>query len=128
MNKLQNVLTINALSSGATGIILIVFNQPITSIFGTESNIPIIAVGAFLFLFALMVFKEGRKDVPHNKTIRLVIALDILWVVMSFALVLLQLFQLSTIGYVLIAAVALWVTLMAILQIRGLKLLNVSKG
>ena len=125
MNKLKNVLTVNALSSGATGIILIAFDQPITSIFGIESNGPIIGVGIFLSLFALLVFKESRKDLPQSNAVRFIVALDILWVVTSFTLVLLQLFQLTTIGYVLISAIALWVALMAVLQIRGLKLLNI---
>ncbi len=53
--------------------------------------------------------------------IKLIIALDIIWVVESLIIVVPQLFGLSFLGYFLIGAVAGWVALMAFLQARGLK-------
>lgn len=121
MLDLKNVLIINALSSGLTGIGLIALNKPVASFMGTHNSDAIIGVGIFLFLFALLVLRESRRALCQPKNVRIIIVLDVIWVVASFAVVLLQLFALSTIGYLLIAGVAVWVVLMAFLQRSGLK-------
>lgn len=117
---LKNVLTINALTSGATGLGLVLFSKAIAALFGVTNAIPFVGVGIFLFAFAVLVFVESRRNPHQLGSVRTIITLDIVWVVVSLAVVLLQLFSLSTVGYVLITAVALWVAAMAFLQSRGL--------
>lgn len=121
MKTLKNVLLLNAVSSGATGVLLMVFANFMATLFHANSAIPFVEVGIFLVVFAILVFTESRKQFHHTKTVKLIIILDITWVVASFTLIALQLFNLSTVGYAIIAAVALWVSAMAYLQIAGLK-------
>ena len=127
MKTLKNVLLINALSSGATGIGLIVFARGVADLFGIVAHGALWGVGIFLFSFAVLVFIESRKH-PHNpKMVKLIIALDITWVVGSLAIVALQMFNLSGIGYLAISAVAIWVAAMAYLQINGAKQITSAK-
>lgn len=127
MKTLKNVLLINALSSGATGIGLIVFARGVAELFGIVAYGVLWGVGFFLFSFAVLVFVESRRY-PHNpRTVKLIIALDVMWVVGSLVIVLLQMFNLSGIGYLATSAVALWVAAMAYLQINGVKQITSAK-
>ncbi|MGX5819488.1 hypothetical protein ACWKWU_14930 [Chitinophaga lutea] len=121
MNKLKNVLLINALSSGAVGLLLILFPGYIAGLFGATLVWPFTATGIFLVAFAAIVFMQGRKTIPVKGWVKLIIALDIIWVVDSLFVILAQLFGLSMIAYVLIAGVAAWVGMMAFLQTKGLR-------
>ncbi len=121
MTTLKNVLLINALSSGATGLLLIEFPSFTAQLFGVLQTMPFMATGIFLVVFSLLVYYASRQK-PANKTlVRWIIALDIMWVADSLIVVGGQLFDFTLIGYALTSAVALWVALMAFLQIRGLK-------
>jgi len=126
MKTLKNVLLVNALSSGATGLGLIGFAAPIAILFGITESAPILEVGIFLVAFAILVFKEGRRTIHNLKIVKLIIALDIVWVLVSLLVVLLQLFNLTPLGYFGIGAVALWVAGMAYLQINGMNRLTAA--
>lgn len=121
MKTLKNVLLINAISSGATGVGLIVFASFIAQLFGTTSYQAMWFVGGFLVSFAALVLVEGIKDHPNVKMVRLIIVLDISWVIASIAVIALQLFDLSILGYVAIGAVALWVAAMAYFQTQSVR-------
>jgi hypothetical protein len=121
MKTLKNVLLINAISSGATGVALVIFASTIAKLFEIAAYQVLWGVGIFLFSFAVMVFLESKRH-PHNlNQVRLIIALDVMWVVGSLVIILLQLFNLSVLGYSAIGAVAMWVAAMAYLQINGVK-------
>jgi hypothetical protein len=126
MKTLKNVLLINALSSGATGLLLALFPKFFGDLFGHSSSQPFILVGIFLIAFAVLVFAQSRKSQVSKSWLKLIIALDVLWVVESLFIVIAQLFGLSMMGYLLIAAVAAWVGLMAFLQIRGLRAFSLT--
>jgi hypothetical protein len=121
MISLKNVLLANGVSSGATGLLLIVFGNTVASLFGVGGPAAFWGVGLFLIVFSALVINEGLKKNSAPSRVRLIIALDVSWVIGSVAIVVLQLFNLSTIGYVAIAAVAAWVGMMALLQSKGLK-------
>jgi hypothetical protein len=127
MTTLKNVLLINAVSSGATGLGLLVVPGIVATLFGVPLTQPFLGVGIFLFAFAALVFIVSRNKDLSKGSVRLIIVLDVVWVVASFVIVLLQLFDLSALGYISIFAVAAWVGLMAYLQFNGLKNLTVSK-
>ena len=122
--RLKNVLLVNALTSGATGLLLILFKTSVAQLFGSATQWPFIAAGIFLVVFAIMVFAQSRKQQVSKGWVKLIIALDIMWVVESAIILLPQLFGLTSVGYALIGAVALWVALMAFLQIKGLRQLS----
>lgn len=121
MLTLRNVLLINAVSSGATGLLLVLFSDFFAGLFGIESVSPFLETGIFLLAFAGFVFYEGRKSNINAGRIRLIIALDALWVVASILLLVLQPVTITLIGNLFIAAVAVWVAGMAVLQFRGLR-------
>jgi hypothetical protein len=121
MISLKNVLLINGISSGVTGLQLVVFGNMAAGLFGVAQPQAFWGVGIFLAAFAVFVVAEGIQSRIRENRIRLIIVLDILWVVASLAIIVLQLFNLSIIGYSAIAAVAGWVGLMAYLQMKGLK-------
>ncbi|WP_337041721.1 hypothetical protein [Emticicia sp. 17c] len=121
MTNLKNVLLINALSSGATGLLLIEFPAFTAKMFGVAASLPFMLIGVFLVGFSLLVYYASRQNPLSRNLVRLIIFLDIVWVVDSLIIVIPQLFSLTFIGYALITAVAAWVGLMAFLQIKGLK-------
>ena len=110
---------INAISSGITGLILAIVPGFVSNLFATSNTTAFVAVGIFLFAFAVMVFIAGIQNPLREKTVSIIIALDTLWVVASVAIILLKLLDVSTLGYFLIAAVAAWVALMSYLQFKG---------
>lgn len=121
MSNLKKVLLINATSSGATGILLIVFNQYLADLFSTPHIWAVSEVGIFLIVFAGLVFITSLHKPIKILLVKLIISLDCLWVAASLLIVSLGLFNLSIIGYALITAVGLWVALMAFLQYKSLK-------
>jgi hypothetical protein len=116
MLNLKNILRLNAVSSGATGILLIFLNQFLATLFNTSQASAFTEVGIFLIIFAGLVFIPSFQNPPNRSLVRLIIWLDALWVITSVIIVVFGLFQLSTIGNVLTIGVAAWVGLMAILQ------------
>jgi hypothetical protein len=120
MTSLRNVLLINGASSGITAIGLIALPKMIADLFQVPRASFFFAVGIFLFAFALLVLYEGGKDKARPGRVRLIIALDFLWVVASIIVVLAMLHTISPIGHLLIFVVAIWVGVMAYLQVRGL--------
>ncbi|WP_276373461.1 hypothetical protein [Chryseolinea sp. H1M3-3] len=127
MKTLKNVLLVNGLSSGATGVVLLVFADQIATLFTVHNSTPFIAVGIFLVAFATMVFFESRRLAHNVKMVKVIITMDCLWIIASASIVVLQLFNLSPLGYGLIGAVAVWVMLMAYLQFTGVKNIGVEK-
>ncbi len=121
MTSLKNVLLINALSSGATGIVLVLSGGFIANVFGLSEPLAFQGVGIFLIAFGILVLVEGRQKETRAGRVQLIIALDLLWVAGSLIIIVLQLVALSSLGYLLIAVVGLWVALMAWLQLKGLK-------
>ena len=124
MTTLKNVLVINAVSSGATGLGLIVMSDFIATLFDTSHKAPFIGVGVFLVAFAAFVFFASQRNPISESSVRLITLLDSIWVMASIAIVVLQSFDLSGLGYILIVGVAAWVGLMAFLQYNGLKLIR----
>ncbi len=121
MISLKQVLLVNAVSSGATGALLMLFPAPVARLFGVDAVVPFLAVGAFLLVFAAGVGYEGMQQPPRPGRVQRIIALDVAWVVGSLVAVGGLLPVLSSLGSGLILAVAGWVAVMAFLQARGLR-------
>jgi hypothetical protein len=124
MISLKQVLLVNAVSSGATGALLMLFPATATSLFGVAAVAPFLAVGGFLLVFAAGVGYEGMQKPLRPTRVQLIIGLDVIWVVGSLVAIALLFPVLSTQGNMLILAVAGWVAAMAYLQTRALREFN----
>ena len=120
MITLKNVLLINGISSGVTGLGLIVFASAVASVTGVNDPVIWYAVGIFLALFGIFVFTQAKAQPLSQSRIRLITVLDVSWVIGSLIVVTSPI-ELTIIGRIAIIAVALWVALMALLQFRGLR-------
>ncbi|HEY9048017.1 MAG TPA: hypothetical protein VIN08_19055 [Ohtaekwangia sp.] len=123
---LKNVLLINAVSSGITGVALIALASQVASLFGVTEIQAFLETGIFLVAFAAFVSYEGMRHSLRVKNIYVIIVLDIVWVIASAAIVVPQLFDLTAIGYIAISAVALWVAAMAYLQLQGVRQISAA--
>ncbi|ELR71163.1 hypothetical protein C900_02967 [Fulvivirga imtechensis AK7] len=116
------------MSSGATGLLMVFFSTQLAEWFGVSESSGFAGVGIFLVAFAILVFAEARSH-PHRKgRLRLIIVMDIMWVIGSIIILLFQPFSFTSIGNVLTAGVALWVAGMAYFQFAGLKQLQKEAG
>jgi hypothetical protein len=121
MKTLRNVLLINAVSSGATGLGLAVMPDLFAELFHTSIRSPFVGTGLFLVAYAALVFLESRRKELSPAWIRFIILMDGLWVMCSLFIIVTKIFEISFLGYATIGAVALWVALMGYLQYAGLK-------
>ncbi len=126
MKTLKNILLINAISSGVTGLILIILPRIIANIFEVVQSWPFLAIGMFLVLFALLVGYAATRQFPKAALIKFIIILDCLWVIVSFLIMLFMPLNLSLWGLLLTGGVAAWVGLMAGLQYSSLR--NLTDG
>lgn len=121
MTTLKNVLLLNAITSGVTGIALAVMPQFFAHVFEVNATAPFIGVGIFLSVYAIAVWLVSRPRTVSLKAVNGVIIADSLWVAASLILIVLQPYNISLLGNIMIAGVALWVLLMAYLQYRAAK-------
>lgn len=121
MLTLKNVLTINALSSGVTGLLLIVLSSSFAQWFEVQSTSIFTGTGVFLVTFAVFVYAVGHRKPIDSRLVKLIIGLDITWVVASLLVMVVDYSFISGLGLFLIAAVAFWVAVMVYLQTTGLK-------
>ncbi len=62
MIPLTTTMQINAISSGATGVLLIALAKPVAGIFRVTQTAPFAFTGAFLVLFAALVFMISKEN------------------------------------------------------------------
>jgi hypothetical protein len=122
MITLKNVLLINGISSGVTGVGLVVFAPSVATITGLDNSLVWYSVGIFLVAFALFVLSTAMRPSPTYGKVRMITALDASWVIGSL-IVITSPIEFTMIGRIAIIMVALWVALMAFLQYRGLRTL-----
>ncbi|MFD1769191.1 hypothetical protein [Sphingobacterium suaedae] len=117
---LKNVLLINAISSGLTGLLIALSPKVVASILKVNNTATIIGTGAFLVVFSLFVLVTAFKHPRDKAWTKLIIGIDITWVIVSIIVTALLFSTISMIGSVVILAVAAWVGVMAYLQTKAL--------
>ncbi len=122
MNSLQKALVTNAIFSTTSALIMLIFSTAITNLFGLEERLPFLVIGAGLLFFAGTILFEVKRQ--RTKAVYWIIIQDVLWVLGSVVLLLLQPFGISMMGNVLIATVALIVLIFAIWQYLGVQKLQ----
>lgn len=119
MITLRNVLRLNSISSGVTGLLLTIVPGIFSNLFEVSSTSPFFWTGIFLVTFATAVGVVSIGKHLQRSSVMAITLADSLWVVGSIVLLILPI-GISVIGKVLIFGVAAWVTLMAILQYKGI--------
>lgn len=119
MNKLQKTLSINAIFSSASGIILIFLHQQIATIFEVETTSVFWIIGCILIYFSITIAYEISKQ--RKLAIIWIIVQDYTWVIGSILLLVSNPFDISFLGNTIIATIALIVLYMGINQMVALK-------
>ena len=125
MNKLQKALKVNTLFSSISGIIMILLNHQIANLFGTTNNTIFWIVGLILIYFAITIWYEIRKQ--RRLAVLWIIIQDYAWVIGSLILIVINPFQITQIGNLIIGIIALIVLYMGITQMIGLKKTTANK-
>jgi hypothetical protein len=120
MGSLSNILKLNAISSGATGLLLVMFPSTLAHIMGVPGTLPLVLVGLFLVAFAIFVFAISTAKPIRPASVKVVIWLDATWVMASAIALVFLVPVLSAIGSAIVAGVAVWVAGMVYLQSKGL--------
>lgn len=121
MLSMSNILRLNAISSGLTGLLLLLLTGMIASLMGVTNKIALSAVGGFLVLFAVFVFEVSLGKPINRKAVNIVIALDTAWIIVSAIAMIFLLPLLTFIGNAMVIGVAAWVGVMVYLQKRALR-------
>ncbi|MBL4648239.1 MAG: hypothetical protein JKY03_00805 [Aureispira sp.] len=119
MNILQKALIGNAVFSTLSALSMLVFSATITNWFGLEERLPFLIIGGGLLFFAGTILVEVKRQ--REKAVYWIIIQDVLWVLGSTILLLLNPFGISEIGNILITIVAFIVLIFAILQYQGIQ-------
>ena len=128
MTTLQKALTANASCSSLSGLIMIVGHQQLATLFQVSNAMPFWIIGILLLFFALTIVIEIKPQ--RIKAVWWIIIQDVLWVVGSIVLLLLQPWGISTIGNMMIGGMAALVFFFAYWQYQGIQALkqNLSSG
>lgn len=119
MNELQKALKFNAIFSSISGLIMILFNYQIAELFGTNNNSIFWIVGLILIYFTITIWYEIKKQ--RRLAVLWIIIQDYTWVIGSLILIIINPFQITQIGNLIIGIIALIVLYMGISQMIALK-------
>jgi hypothetical protein len=121
---LRRALQTNAVFSGIGGAGMLLAAGPVARLLGVEVSWPIVLLGADLLLFAAWVGYEAMQTMLRRRRARVILALDIAWVIASALTITLDPFGLSTEGKWAVAAVADVVAVFALVEYLGLRRLR----
>ncbi len=121
MATLKLFLRINALFSGGSGLLLILFHGPLARLFEVPMQSPFWIIGIGLLLFAALVGLASTQERTRIPLIKSIILMDLLWVLGSSGILIASPFGISGSGHLLIGVVALIVLSLALGQASGTK-------
>ena len=117
---LRNVLLLDALASGATAIILLGGAHMLSPLLDMPQSL-LFWAGAALVPFVLMVLAVSRRQTVSRAMLVEIIAINALWVVASFGLLVSGVVSPNLLGIAFVSAQAIAVALFAELQYVGLR-------
>ncbi|HEY0878647.1 MAG TPA: hypothetical protein VGE10_09365 [Zeimonas sp.] len=117
---LRHALLGDALVSGATGLLLVGAAAALAGPLGLPESLLRIA-GASLLPFAAIVSWVGTRAAPSRAAVWAIVAYNAMWVLESFALLVLGWYAPSALGIAFVVAQALAVAAFAELQVFGLR-------
>ncbi len=117
---LRRALQANGIFSALSGVVLILASNRIAALIGIEQSLWL--TGLLLLLFAAGLFRNARRAEINQTEAWLAVALDVIWVLGTGALIFAGVF--STTGNWIVALVGDVVLLFAVLQFWGLRKLR----
>jgi len=118
---LLSALRLNAWFSAVSAVALFAGAGCVATQLGLGSPVPVYAVAACLVLFATQLANIVRTGLIRTWEIAAIIGGDLLWVAATIVLAAIFHSSLTTIGLIMVDAVAVAVLVFAVLQIRGLR-------
>ena len=119
---LKSALTANAVFSGLSGVMMILFGERLNSILGVEISWLLLSIGIGLIGFSgYLFFVKSQKVVPAT-TAWAIVAADIMWVAGSLVVLVNPPSNMEPTGKTLVAGAALIVAIFAALQSHGTKI------
>jgi len=117
---LRNALYLDALASGAAGLLMIAGAPLLSPLLALPSSL-LIGAGLVLVPFVATLIVVARRSQVSRLVLIDLLALNALWVAASFGLLASGLVQPSALGIAFVAAQALVVAAFTVLQVIGLR-------
>ena len=121
MKELKKYLTINSFFSAISGLSMVLFPSTFDTFFNIEYPYVFSILGINLLVFAFMVGFVAQKQLGNKQLVNLISGLDGLWVLGSLGIIIFQLFDLSSGGYIAIGLVAVWIGFLGYEQYKNNK-------
>ena len=118
MSSLKNYLQINGGFSLTSSLVMLLFSKFLAGVFGLKGGTAFLVIGVGLLFFGGFVFYVAQKQPGNKALIQVITIMDAIWVLGSLIIVVFQLFDLSSTGYLLITAVMVIIAFFAINQYR----------
>lgn len=120
--ELKKYLLINSLFSFICGLSMLILNDQLNTFFHISNPLIFNIIGLNLIFFSFIVIFTAISKPLKTLLIKIIIILDILWVIGSLIIVVFQLFELSGNGYFAIGLVGIFIAFLAYQQNRNLQL------
>ncbi|MBN9233115.1 MULTISPECIES: hypothetical protein [Phyllobacteriaceae] len=117
---LRNVLLLDAVATGATAVLALAGASLLGPLLGIPSGL-LFWAGVALVPFVAMVFAVSRRQTVSRAMLVEIIAINVLWVVASFGLLVSGAISPNLLGIAFVSAQAVAVALFAELQYVGLR-------
>lgn len=115
---LHRAIRANSIFSGLSGITMLLFAQPIND----ATDIPYLQfLGINLLVFAAFLYWLTRQENLNPLIVGTVIALDFAWVILSWGIIFLDVWTLTTVGAITVGVIADIVLIFGLLQSWGLR-------
>jgi hypothetical protein len=118
--RLHLVLRIDAIASGASGVLLLIGGQVLADLFGIPTGL-LVPVGFLLLAYAAALwFTETRPNL-NASAVQAIVAANALWIVTSVLVVVLGWFPLTGLGVAFVLTQAAAVAILADLEFTSLR-------
>ncbi len=122
---LRLALTCNALFSLTSGLVISFADRLVVHLLGLPDGSSLLSLGIGLIAFAVFLFVSARRQIVSVPQARIIVLMDILWVVGSYTLLLVVPFSAS--GKWLVGVVAEFVLAFAVAQWLGIRKIRKSE-
>lgn len=119
-SSLRRALLANAIFSALTGLALATMALYFGQFLGVTNPLVLRIIGIGLLFFVVILLRTAVQQEINTQHVKVIISLDVLWVIGSITLLGLQLFSLSLTGYWAVAIIALIVAGLSYWQFRSL--------